>query len=457
MKIIVFDDDPTGSQTVYGCPLLLKWDKEILCKGLEDKSPLLFLLTNTRALSPSEAELRLREICQSLKQVLKDKKINLQDIFFISRGDSTLRGHWVLEPRILHEEFGPFDATFHIPAFFEGGRTTSGDIHFLNGIPVHQTIFGKDRIFGYSTSDLSIWLEEKSDGGINSKDVLSISLSQLELAHENSTEMNNLTHYLSSLSANRHVIINAIFPMHLISFAKAIQQLNNKHKFLFRCGASFINSLSGILPETNKIQDFSNLKLKDKAGTPKPGLVIVGSHVELADQQLEVLLQEESCIGVELPVRKIARILYGPTPDLLISDLEILWFKKLKKIIEIKKTPVLYTTRREISFNSSSERMKFGISLAELMARLSARLANNLGYIISKGGITTYILLSKGLNLSAVTLKGQILPGLSVVCPQDQVFERLPILTFPGNLGNKKTLLKAWEMMDCADRSHLSI
>ena len=35
MKIIVFDDDPTGSQTVKDCPLLLKYDEQTLLKGIK--------------------------------------------------------------------------------------------------------------------------------------------------------------------------------------------------------------------------------------------------------------------------------------------------------------------------------------------------------------------------------------------------------------------------------------
>ena len=44
LKIIVIDDDPTGSQTVHGCPLLLRWDPVTLDAALADPSPLLFLL-----------------------------------------------------------------------------------------------------------------------------------------------------------------------------------------------------------------------------------------------------------------------------------------------------------------------------------------------------------------------------------------------------------------------------
>ena len=52
-KIIVFDDDPTGSQTVRGCPLLLEFSTANLQAGLADPSPLLFLLTHSRALELS--------------------------------------------------------------------------------------------------------------------------------------------------------------------------------------------------------------------------------------------------------------------------------------------------------------------------------------------------------------------------------------------------------------------
>ena len=132
MKIVVFDDDPTGSQTVYGCPLLLRWDKSSLVKAIKHPSPLLFLLANTRSMNPVEAEKRTREICQSIKQVLIEQEIFLKDVLFVSRGDSTLRGHGTLEPEVINKLLGPFDATLHVPAFLEGGRTTVNGVHFLN-------------------------------------------------------------------------------------------------------------------------------------------------------------------------------------------------------------------------------------------------------------------------------------------------------------------------------------
>ena len=143
MKLIIIDDDPTGSQTVHDCLLLLNWDYETLFKGLQSKSNLLFILANTRALSEENAKSRLEEICLSLTYVLDRLNLNIEDYIVISRGDSTLRGHNFLEPNIINKLLGPFDATFHIPAFIEGNRITMNGKHFVNNIPVNKTIFAK--------------------------------------------------------------------------------------------------------------------------------------------------------------------------------------------------------------------------------------------------------------------------------------------------------------------------
>jgi len=42
-KIIVLDDDPTGSQTVHSCLLLTRWDVATLKTALADAAPLFFV------------------------------------------------------------------------------------------------------------------------------------------------------------------------------------------------------------------------------------------------------------------------------------------------------------------------------------------------------------------------------------------------------------------------------
>ena len=85
---------------------------------------------------------------------------------------------------------------------------------------------------------------------------------------------------------------------------------------------------------------------------------------------------------------------------------------------------------------------------ARRAARLAAALAPELGLIISKGGITTHTLLADGLDLGWVELQGQLLPGLSLVLtPPEAAVPGLPVVTFPGNLGDAGTLRQAWRLL----------
>ena len=115
-QMIVLDDDPTGSQTVHGCLLLTRWDVDTLRIGLGDASPIFFVLTNTRALTPEKAASVTRQVCQNLKQAIALEQV--EDFLVVSRSDSTLRGHYPVETDAIAEELGPFDAHFLVPAFF---------------------------------------------------------------------------------------------------------------------------------------------------------------------------------------------------------------------------------------------------------------------------------------------------------------------------------------------------
>ncbi len=449
MKIVVFDDDPTGSQTVFGCPLVLRLSKDNLRRAIRHKSDLLFLLLNSRSMPSDLADQTIRLTCRRVDVALKESGILPDQVLFVSRGDSTLRGHGFLEPAAINDVLGPFDATLHIPAFFEGGRTTIDGVHFLNGLPVHQTEFALDKTFGYKTSHLALWLEEKSNGKISAEDVIHLSISLLNDALCSSLGMQSLIDRLLSLSDNQSVVVDAKYPEHLAVLVAAIKYLVGKKRFLFRSAASLINALAEIPSNQSSPESLGVLRLRSSSGLVKPGLVIVGSHVPLADAQLKLLLQQSLCIGIELPVHKIAKVFDGEFPKEMLVDWGKEWLTQLNNILKFQKTPVLYTSREEIVFTSLEARVEFCKKLAEFMAVLVGKVKSQLGYVISKGGITTHTLLEKGFNLESVELKGQILPGLSIVCDENNFdSEGLPIVTFPGNLGDKNTLLSAWNLME---------
>lgn len=454
LKVIVLDDDPTGSQTVHGCLLLLRWDSATLRQGLAHSSPLLFVLANTRALGPQEAHGRVVEICRALKPVLAEAQAagDLDQWLIVSRGDSTLRSHFPVEVDAIAEELGPFDATLLVPAFLPGGRTTVDGVHRLHGEPVHTTPFARDRLFGFSSSHLPAWVEEKTSGRIPAGEVEHLSLAHLELgAHA-------VAQRLASLPPGVMVAVDAERSRHLEVLGAAVRALSapgdaaggdRPRRFLFQSAASLLNGLVALPPQPLDAAGLAALRRRDGSGATLPGLVLVGSHVPLADDQLAELLAEPACSGVEIPVAKLARVLEGPAPQELLASLQQAWLEQLRAALAPGGTPVLFTSRGEVPCGSAAERRRLGWALAGLMAGLTARLAPDLGYVISKGGITSHTLLADGLGLSSVALQGQVLPGLSLVLtPADAVVPGLPVLTFPGNLGEAQTLRQAWRLME---------
>jgi len=447
LKVIVLDDDPTGSQTVHGCPLLLRWDAASLRRGLAHPSALLFLLANTRALDPAGAAARVREICRALHPALQEAQAQgvLERWLIVSRGDSTLRGHFPLELEVIEAELGPFDATLLVPAFLPGGRTTVEGLHLLQGEPVHDTAFARDRLFGFRSSYLPEWVAEKTAGRIPAAAVQRISLAELDAGPE------QLVARLEGLQGRQIVAVDAEQPQQLANLGAAVRAVSagGRRRLLFQSAASLINGLVPLPPQRLDGAGLAALRRRDATGRALPTLVLVGSHVPLADAQLEALLQEPACAGVEIPVARLARLLEGPLPVELLASLEQAWLMQLQAVLAEGKTPVLFSSRGELVCRSAAERRQLGLELAGLMARLAAALAPQLGLIISKGGITSHTLLADGLQLGWVELQGQLFAGLSVLLtPPEAAIPALPLITFPGNLGDADSLREAWRLMD---------
>ena len=241
-KIIVLDDDPTGSQTVHGCLLLTRWDIATLREALADRAPLFFVLTNTRGMSAERASAVTREVCRNLKQALAGKDIHP---LFVSRSDSTLRGHYPVETDVMAEELGPFDAHFLVPAFFEGGRFTRDSIHYLRTggqeIPVHETEFARDSVFGYQHSYLPDYVEEKTGGRIPAAAVKRLLLADLRAG---------VYKQLLALSGNACVVVDAEAQDDLNRFAADLLRAAGAGKrFLFRSAASLLTALAGLPPQ----------------------------------------------------------------------------------------------------------------------------------------------------------------------------------------------------------------
>ncbi|MDX1823304.1 MAG: four-carbon acid sugar kinase family protein, partial [Thiohalomonadales bacterium] len=246
-KIIVIDDDPTGSQTVHSCLLLTKWDVETLKQGLQDEAPLFFILSNTRAMEARDAADVTRTICQNLKASLEILRRDGHEInpVVVSRSDSTLRGHYPVETDIIAEELGPFDAHFMVPAFFEGGRITRNSTHYLlvNGEPVavNETEFARDSVFGFSTAFLPDYVEEKTQGRIKADEVERFLLDDVR---------GDSRERLRNLSNNVCCVVDAEQQSDLNNFATQLLEVAGEGKrFLFRSAASLLTAFAQLPPQ----------------------------------------------------------------------------------------------------------------------------------------------------------------------------------------------------------------
>ncbi len=432
-KIIVLDDDPTGSQTVHSCLLLTRWDVATLKQGLQDASPLFFVLTNTRGMDAVKAADITREVCVNLKQALMDMQAEGMAFnpIMVSRSDSTLRGHYPVETDVIAEELGPFDAHFIVPAFFEGGRITRNSTHFLlvNGepVPVHETEFAKDSVFGYRHSYLPDYVEEKTKGNIRAVDVQRFLLDDMR---------SDCLPRLMSLKDNVCCVVDAEKQSDLNAFCHQLTQAAKQGKrFLFRSAASLLTAFAELPAQPVAAADMGSYTRYSK-----PGAVIVGSHVKKTTAQLGALLKREGLRGIEVDVSRLQHY-YAAMLTSITAQAEALFQSGF--------TSVIYTSRTELQFASQAERLAFGELVSRFLMDVVQQLPAELGFLISKGGITSNDVLSTGLALRASRVLGQIMAGCSVVrCPADHPrYPGMPVVIFPGNVGDDDALANVYDRM----------
>ncbi len=431
-KIIVLDDDPTGSQTVHSCLLLLRWDVPTLRLGLRDDAPIFFVLTNTRAMTPDQAAITTKEVCQNLKAAIVAEGIT--DFLVVSRSDSTLRGHYPIETNVIAEELGGFDAHFLTPAFFEGGRVTIDSTHYLliDGVktPVHQTEFAQDSVFGYSHSYLPDYVAEKTQGKIPAAQVERFTLADIRQGTKAR---------LLNLQDNQCVVVDGETQADFDRLAEDLLSTAAMGKrFLFRSAASLLTSIAQLGQQPIAPEAMANYKPSNQ-----PGVFIVGSHVRKTTQQLEKLLQESEIAGIEVDVTRLRDF---PTQR---NDLLQAILADVEQAFVRDRTPVVYTSRQELSFTNIQQRLDFGSAVSTLLMDVVRGLPPQIGFLVSKGGITSNDVLSDGLALTTARLLGQIIPGCSIVrTPQDHPhFPLLPVVLFPGNVGKPDSLVSVWHCL----------
>ena len=325
-----------------------------------------------------------------------------------------------------------------MPAFFEGGRITRDSVHYLivqgKAVPVHETEFARDSVFGYRHSYLPDYVEEKTAGRIKAAQVVRFLLADVR---------GDSLPCLLQLQGNVCCVVDAETQSDLDHFAEQLRVAASQGKrFLFRSAASLLTALARLPRQPVAAQDMARYVREGK-----PGAVIVGSHVKKTTVQLEQLLKMAGVAPVEVNVEQLPA-----RRDALLTVI----LQQCGRIHAAGDTPVVFTSRSEKLFPDQAARLAFGEMVSGFLMDVVRNLPTSLGFLISKGGITSNDVLSSGLALRTSRVVGQILPGCSVVCcPGDHPrYPNLPVVIFPGNVGDDLALATAYRRLAGKTESH---
>lgn len=425
-KVVVLDDDPTGTQTVHGVPVLTEWSIEALCREFETDLAAFFLLTNSRSLLLPDAQSLNITIGRNLVEAARRTG---RRFVVISRGDSTLRGHFPGEVQALAEGLQQyFDAWTLIPYFLQDGRYTIGNIHYvLEGellIPAGETQYAKDATFGFHASDLCQWVAEKTHGRVAADDVAAISLEDLRLGGPARVKEKML-----NLRQGAICIVNAVSMQDMAVFVAGLLEARAMgRKYLHRTAASFIPVRAGI--PSRSLLTKEELNLPQEGG----GLFVIGSYVPKTTAQVSYLLAAAGVSAVEIEVQKLlTEAERAAEIGRVIAESEAF----LSKGDDV----ALYTSRRLITGDSAAQSLLIGQQVSAALVAIVRGISVRPRYLVAKGGITSSDVAVKGLGVKRAMVLGQILCGVPVwETGEESRFPGLTYIVFPGNVGGPEAV-----------------
>lgn len=440
-KIVVLDDDPTGVQTVHDIYVYTSWDEETMTQGFQDENSVFFILTNSRGFTSDYTKKVHEEIGRTLDKVSRKTG---KDYILISRSDSTMRGHYPLETLTLKNTIESLsEKVYHgeviAPFFMEGGRFTIGNVHYVKEgnhlIPAGQTEFAKDKTFGYKSSHIGEYVEEKTGAIFTAENTTYITLEELR-----NVDIEGITEKLMAVDHFNKIVVNAIEYSDIKVFTVAFINATLKGRnLMFRSAAAVPKVLGGVtdegLLEKNQLIESDNTN---------GGIVLIGSHVNKTTQQFEALKNTAE------PMEFIE---FNQHLVLMENGLE----EEVERVIgaaeeAIKsgKNVVVYTRRErfDLDTDDKDKQLEVSVKISDAVTSVIGKLQVKPSFIIAKGGITSSDVGTKALRVKRALVMGQIKPGIPVwMTGKDSKFPQMPYIIFPGNVGEVDTLKEIVDLL----------
>ena len=399
-----------------------------------------YILTNSRGFTAAQTEQVHKEIAAVVDEVSRETGT---EYIFISRSDSTLRGHYPLETAVLKESYEkntgkPVDGEILCPFFREGGRFTIDNVHYVKDgdrlIPAAETEFARDKTFGYTVSNLKEYVEEKTKGAFRKESVTAISLKDLR-----EMRLDAIEQQLMEVTGFNKIIVNAIDYADIKVFCIALFRAMARGKvFLFRTAAAIVKVMGGVSDQPLLTRD--QMVVRE---TGNGGIIVVGSHTEKTTRQLEMLKENPDIAFVELDATLVRE------EDAF--DREVARCLALEEeYLKAGTTVCVYTTRALITADTGDKEddLRLSVKISDAVQSLVGRLSVVPAFVIAKGGITSSDVGTKALAVQKASVLGQIKPGIPVwQTGAESKFPLTPYVIFPGNVGEISTLKEAAEIL----------
>lgn len=169
IRLLIIADDFTGALdtgvqfAACGASTRVITDRNAPLKDYADSCEVLVVDAETRHLSAAEAYVFVSNI------VSQAVKLEIPHIF--KKTDSALRGNIGAELTAVLEASGEQQLPF-LPAFPQMNRCTVEGVHYIAGVPVAESVFGKDPFEPVTHSKVSEVIAEQSAGTVTSCPVL---------------------------------------------------------------------------------------------------------------------------------------------------------------------------------------------------------------------------------------------------------------------------------------------
>jgi len=414
-------------------PVLTTWNVNALAAEMSHND-VIVLLTDTRSLDSLNALARMREVGTVLREA---SAMCGRDVDVAMRGDSTLRGHFPADMDALISSWLPRGipkpVRAFVPYFGEAGRVTVDDTQYVvDGemlLPVGETEFARDPMFGYVESHLPSWLKERTKGRVRANQVVSVSFEDLRVGGPAAVAAK-----LRSVVHGRYVIVNASDDRDLEVLADALAVAGSEGwRFMTQSAAPFVRVLAGMPPRDLLRRDEVLGEGPDHAG----GLTIVGSYIQRTSEQLAYVLSQGDAVGIEVGI-----------DDALYDTKETVRHRsqELETALAAGKDAVLYLARSKRP--PGGQALEDGNRLSDVLGEIVHVLSTRPRYLMVKGGNTASRIATEGLGVRRAMILGQLLTGVPVWrLSSESRWPELPFVIFAGNVGERESLHEAIEKL----------